>query len=50
MSEKHKSTTPGPIKVKNWHKTINTEKKLDVTSQHEKGEQIFDKCCNVQKN
>jgi hypothetical protein len=35
MSETHKSTSSGVIQVKNWHKTIITEEKLDVISQHE---------------
>ena len=32
---------------KNWWKTIGIEEKLDVISQHEKGEQIIDIWCNV---
>jgi len=37
MSEKHKSASPGAIKVKNLWKTISTEDKLDVVSPFEKG-------------
>jgi len=40
MSEKHKSTLPSVIQVKNWWKTIGTEEKLDIINQLEKGEQI----------
>ena len=32
MSEKHKSTAPSAMQVKNWGKTISIEKKLDVIS------------------
>jgi hypothetical protein len=32
MSEKHKSTSPGAIQVKNQRKTMNIEDKLDVVS------------------
>jgi len=39
MSVIHKSTSPCVIQVKNWWKTINTEEKLDIISQLEKGEQ-----------
>ena len=28
MSEKHKSTSPSAIQVKNWQETISTEEKL----------------------
>jgi hypothetical protein len=38
MSKKCKSASPSAIQVKNWQKTISTEKKLDVISQLEKGE------------
>jgi len=38
------------IQVKNWRKTVGTEEKLDVIRQHEKGERIFDICCNVRLN
>ena len=38
MSEKHKRTSPNAIQLKNWHKTISTEEKLDVISRLEKGE------------
>jgi len=47
MSEKHKSTSPSAIQVKNWWETISTEEKLDVISWLEKGEQIVDICHNV---
>jgi hypothetical protein len=35
MSEKHTSTTPSAIQVKNWQKTISIAEKLDVISQTE---------------
>ena len=35
------------FQVKNWQKSIGIEDKLDVIRQHEKGERIFDICCNV---
>ena len=35
------------IQVKNWQETICIEEKLDIIRQHEKGERIFDICCNV---
>jgi hypothetical protein len=38
MSEKHKSTSPSAIQVKNRQKTISIEEKLHVISQLEKGE------------
>jgi hypothetical protein len=47
MSEKHQYTLPSAIKVKNRQKTVTTEKKLDVISQHKKGKQTVDTCCNV---
>ena len=47
MSEKHKSTSPNAIQVKNRWKTISIEEKLDVISQLEKGEQTVDICYNV---
>ena len=43
MSDKHKSTSPTAIQVKNWQKTIGSEGKLDEISQLEKGEWIVDK-------
>jgi hypothetical protein len=36
MSHKHKSASPGVIKVKNQGKTIGNEEKLDVISRLEK--------------
>jgi hypothetical protein len=39
-ADKHKSTSPSAIKVKNLQKTIRTEEKLDIISQLEKGEQM----------
>jgi hypothetical protein len=33
--------------VKNHRQTISTEEKLDIISQHEKGEGIVNICCNV---
>jgi len=47
MSEKHKSTSPSVIQVKNWWKTISIEEKLDVISRFDKGEGIVDRCCSV---
>jgi hypothetical protein len=47
MSEKHKSTSPSAIQVKNWQKTISIEEKLDVISRSDKGEGIVDIFCNV---
>jgi hypothetical protein len=44
MSEKHKPASPSAIQVKNLRKTIITEEKLHVTSQHEKGKGIIDTC------
>jgi len=46
-SEKHKSTSPVAIQVKNRQKTISNEEKSDITSWLEKGERIVDTCCNV---
>ena len=40
MSEKHKSTSPSAIQVKNRWKTISIEEKLDVITRLEKGDQI----------
>lgn len=42
MSEKLKSISPSAMQRKNQLKTINTEEKLYVVSQHEKGEQTVD--------
>jgi hypothetical protein len=47
MGEKHKSTSPSAIQVKNQWKTVSTEEKLDVISQLWKGEWIVDICQNV---
>ena len=47
MSEKHKSTSPSAIQVKKQWKTIGTDWKLDVISQHEKGEWIVGICRSV---
>jgi hypothetical protein len=41
MSEKCKSVSPSAIQVQKQWKTINTEEKLDIISQLEKGERIF---------
>jgi hypothetical protein len=41
MSEKRKYVSPSAIHVKKQQKTINTQDKLDIISQHEKGERIF---------
>jgi len=37
MREKRKSTSPGAIQVKNWHKTIDSEEELDIINGLEKG-------------
>jgi hypothetical protein len=47
MSEKRQSASPSAIQVNNRRKTIGIDKKLQVISQLEKGEQIVDICCNV---
>jgi IS30 family transposase len=47
MSEKHKSTSPSTIQVKNWQEAISSKEKLDVISWLEKGEWIVDICHNV---
>ena len=47
MSEKHKSTSPSAIRVKNQWQPISSEEKLDILSRLEKGEWTVDKCCNV---
>jgi len=47
MSHKCKSISPSAIQVKNRHKTIRTEGKLDIISQMVKGEQSVDLCHNV---
>ena len=46
MSDKHKSTSPTAIQVKNKRTIISTEEKLDV-SWLEKGERNVDICHNV---
>jgi hypothetical protein len=47
MSEKHKSTSPSTIQVKNQWKTKGNDEKLYVISRRERGEQMVDKCHNV---
>jgi hypothetical protein len=47
ISEKHKSTWPSAMQVKNRRKTVGTEEKLDVISQLKKGEWIVHICYNV---
>jgi hypothetical protein len=47
MGEKHKSTSPSLIQVKNQWKIVSTEEKLDVISQLQKGERIVHICQNV---
>jgi hypothetical protein len=47
MSEKPKSTLPSAIQVKHRQKPIDTEEKLHVISQLEKGERIVDIFHNV---
>jgi hypothetical protein len=44
MNEKHNSTTPSPLQVKNQQKTIGIEEKLDVITQSARGEQIAELC------
>jgi len=44
MSEKHKSTSPSAIQVKNQWKTVSIEDNLDVKSQLQIGERIVDIC------
>ena len=46
-SDKHKSTSPSAVQVKNWWKTINIKEKLDIISRLEKGGQIYYMCHNV---
>jgi len=38
MREKHKSTSPSAIQVKNQQEAISTDEKLEIISCHEKGE------------
>ena len=47
MSEKCKSTSPGPIQVKKISERHRVLKKLDIISRLQKGEQIVDICRNV---
>jgi len=47
LIEKHKSTLPSTIQMKNWRKTIQDEEKLEVICLLEKGEQIVDICHNI---
>jgi len=47
MSEKHKSTSPSAIQVKNQQKTIGNDEKSDVIIGLEKGEWNVDICRNV---
>ena len=47
MREKHKSTSPSGIQMKNWWKKFNIEEKLDIISHLEKGERIANTGCNV---
>jgi len=42
MSEKHKSTSPSTIQMKNQREVISTEEKLDARSWLEKQEQTLD--------
>jgi hypothetical protein len=44
---RNKSASPSAIQVKNQQKTVNTEEKLDIICQVEKGEQIVDVSRNV---
>ena len=46
-SEKHKSTSPSAIQMKNWWKTFSIEEKLAIISQPEKAELIAVIGCNV---
>jgi len=47
MSEKRNSTSFSAIQAKNRLKKINTEEKLGIISQPEKGKRIVDICRNV---
>jgi hypothetical protein len=47
MSERHKSTSPRAVQLRNWWKTVGTKKKLDVVSRLAVGERIVDICLNV---
>ena len=47
MSQKHKSTSPTAIRMKNQRKTIGIEEKWDVTRRLQKCEGIVDISCNV---
>jgi len=47
MREKHKSTSPSAIQVKNQRTAISTDEKLDVISCLEKGEWLVDIWHNV---
>jgi hypothetical protein len=47
ISEKHTSTSPSAIHMKNWWKKFSTEEKLDIISCLQKAEQIADIGCNV---
>jgi len=47
MSEKHKSTSPSAVQVKNQRKTVSIEEKLDEIRWLEKGEWIVVMCHNV---
>jgi hypothetical protein len=42
MSEKHKSTSPSAIQVKNWQETINIEEELGEISPLEKSDHTVD--------
>jgi hypothetical protein len=47
MSEKHISTSPNAIHMRNQQKTISVEEKLDVISRLGNGERIVDICYDV---
>jgi hypothetical protein len=38
ISDRHKSTSPSAIQVKNWQNTISSQQKLDIINQLEKDE------------
>jgi hypothetical protein len=47
ISERHKSTTPSAIQVKNRQNSITIQQKLDVINHLQTGERIVAICCNV---
>jgi len=47
ISERHKSTSPSAIQVKNRQNPITIQQKLDVINHLETGERIVAICCNT---